>query len=443
MKKAENLSDIVNVFSPKPLKAEDNAFYQKTAVVRSGENYECHSSILTKINQSDGNLHLLLIGHGGCGKSTELRMLAGDLKKNGSPTVIIEALDDLSLNDFTYIDIFMLIVKKLIEYADSNKLAVPGKILEAFEAALSTKTIDKYKQRDASVAAKAEANAASSILANVLGLLINITASLKLGSGIKEELRREIKPMMTEITIAVNALINEINNLTNKNGKNGRVVIIIDGLEKCHYETVKKLFVDDVTAIKSIDTHIVISCPIALYRSPDASILLNCFDLPEEMPMIKTHNSDKDITPYTEGISVIKDLILKRADESLFEDDVLEEIIKMGGGNLRDTFLLLTNSAHIARMNEKVKIDKESSERTFKKYAFDLFIRVRADLYAYIKPIYERSHNPVNSPELTQLLYACVVFEYNGERWVDLHPLIRRYIDNNPEVIGCEKPTPL
>jgi len=432
--KAKALTDIANVFHPKAFTAKQMEFYQPTAAARDGEEFEYHEGLLSYINESINDAHVLIFGHGGCGKSTELRVLAEKLSAQGTPSIIVEALDDLSLHDFTYIDIFVRIIERLTEYAKNNSLELDKRVFSAFQKALSTKTINEYWGNDAR--ASIEAGASVSVtLPFFLQFISKISASLKMGSGIKEELRQEIKPKMADITEAVNAFLDNINSLITEKKGGRKTVIIIDGLEKCRQECVRKLFTDDISSLRALKTHMTIACPISLYRSPDAAILMNNFDKVNLMPMIKTHNPDSDYSPYEKGVNVIRELILKRVDNSLFEEGTLEEIILMGGGNLRDTCRILVNCAHLAHMRKRNTIDKPSVDSTLTKDAADIFLRVENKLFPIIERIYKGDNRLINDGNLGELLYAGAVFEYNGERWIDLHPLIRYHIDKNPKVL--------
>jgi hypothetical protein len=70
-----------------------------------------------------------------------------------------------------------------------------------------------------------------------------------------------------------------------------------------------------------------------------------------------------------------------------------------------------------------------------KRYASDVFFRVENRLYPRVKKIHGGDLRATQDPELSELLYSGAVFEYNGDRWVDLHPLIRKYIDDHPGVL--------
>ena len=426
--KAKTLVEIINLFKPMALTAKDADFYQKTSAVREdGASYEFHDGLYRRIKNSTTHERLLVVGHSGCGKSTELHMLKEKLSENGFSVIYIEMLDNLNLYNFDYIDICMLIVERMSQYAQENNLSVEPNILSAFQSALSTKSIMEYWKTDTEVGAEASL-AVSTPLMPFLKAIAKITSSLKSGSGAKEELRQDIKPQMYDIVAALNAFVKHISEQTNK-----KVVIIVDGLEKCLQERVRNLFVADINAILDIKAHLVMACPIAVYRSADAAMLSSYFTSPVVIPMIKTH--DKDGNPYKAGIEVIRELILKRADSSFFEDEVLDTIISSAGGSLRDTCYLLSNSAFEADMRDKQTIDMPSVELTLRKFTSDVFFRVDSTLFPLVGAIFKGDHVARQDSELSELLYCGAAFEYNGDRWVDLHPLLREYIKNHPEVL--------
>jgi len=434
--KAKSLIDIFNIFEPKALTDEQKEFYQPTAIVRDGENREFHDRLFKRIKMSDNSSRILVIGHGGCGKSTELRMLAGKLSIEGMLPIIIEAREDIDINDFSIIDIFVLIVERLAEYANNENFDVNNMIISACYKALSTKTTTEHWESglefDASINLPA-----------FLQFLLRIHTSLKTGSGSREEYRREVDPKLSEIIRAVNDFIKGLNYqiAEKRNGSDSmirnssNIIIIIDGLEKCRQECVQKLFANNASSLSEINAHMVIACPINVFRSPDGGSLQSYFSSKEVMPMIKTHN-DKDLSPNREGINVIKELIFKRVDASFFEDAALEKIIKKAGGSLRDTCYLLKEGAFEAHLRESEKIDEASVNFVLNKFAAEVFLRVNKKYYQTIKSICNGDHDIRNEEDLAELLYAGAVFEYNGKKWVDLHPLIRDYIADHPRVLN-------
>jgi len=437
MEKAKTLKEVYNIFRPSALTLKEKDFYQKTAKIRNGRSYEMHAYLFNRMDDSDRRVHQLMIGHTGCGKSTELYMLTGKLEDVKTPYIIIDAKVDLDFFTFTYIDIMVKIVEELAKYADKNDIPINVKLLETFQEALNTQTTEQILTAQSSVEIEAEAKAGLSF-SFIAKLASKITASFKTGSGMKETLRLEIKPNMLAITAAVNELLKEIN----KNKPNvNNMVIIIDELEKCSPETVRKLFVNDINAITSINTHLIISCPLNLYRSSDAPIFEPHFSKPDIMPMIKTHEITHDCPqknkPYDEGIAIVEQLVLKRVDASFFEEGVLRYIITKAGGNLRDTSYIIENSAFEAMMNDKHKIDMMSVDMIIRDFASERFLRINLkESKNVLRTLYyHEDHSPRNDKDLTDLLFVGVVFEYNGERWVDLHPIIRDHLTKHEHVL--------
>jgi hypothetical protein len=58
IQKATSLVDIFNVFTPRALTEEDREFYQETAHVRDGANYEFYQSLYKRIESSRSKAHL-------------------------------------------------------------------------------------------------------------------------------------------------------------------------------------------------------------------------------------------------------------------------------------------------------------------------------------------------------------------------------------------------
>jgi len=415
------------------LTGEQAAFYQNTAAVRDGACYEFHEGLYQRICQSTDREHLLVVGHGGCGKSTELMMLKSKLDADEAPVILVEAEDDLDLYNFSYIDLFMLIVERTVRYADDHNFTIDSHIVSAFQRALSTRTTREYWSHDADAGVDTELRAATPSVLSFLKASVKITAALKMASGLNEELRREIQPQISDIIESLNALIDNLQRQTSK-----PIVIIIDGLEKCRFESVRKLFVEDIASLATLDAHLVMACPIAVYRLVDEAVLSSYFFAPRVIPLIKTHNNDRDRSAFEAGVKVIKELILKRVDASFFEKRVLEKIIAKSGGSLRDTCQILSNCAFEAEMRKNETIDMDATDFVLKKYANDVFFRVDSAFYPRVSKIYQGDFEARQDSELTELLYSGAVFEYNGECWIDLHPLVCDYIEDHPKVFDWD-----
>ena len=423
--RAKSLVDVFNLFKPEQFEVftdeQRDAFYQKTAAARRSEHqYEYHDYLYSHIvasNYASSHSRLLVVGHRGCGKSTEILQLMKKLSQDGIPAVRIEATDDFDLYGFSYVDLFIALVEKMVQYAENNGLKVDARIMSAFQEALSTKLTEEFWNAKAEIGVEGKLSV----------LLAKITSSLKMASNIKEGLRYEIGQKIYDIIECLNTMIAHLEKQASHT-----FVFIIDGLEKCRQECVRQLFTEDIAIFSAIKAHLAVVNPIAVYQSKDGKAI-HGFNAPEVMPIIKIHNEDG--SPHNEGINTIRKLILRRADESLFEENVLEEIIAKGGGNLWDTCVFISNSAFEAYMRHRTAVDMDSAKFTLSKYASDIFFRVDAKLFPRVKEIYQGDHTAKQDAELSELLYTGAALMYNGKNWIDLHPLLRDYIASHPEVL--------
>jgi len=434
LKKAENLTDFYNVFQMGALTEDSFDFYQPTALARTGKRYEFHMDLYNRIINASDSVRLLVVGHGGCGKSTEFNKLAEVLHKENYAAIVVNATLDLDRNSFSYVDVIVLIVRNLMQLAEDENVSLSTGLCAAFESALSTEILSKTTEGTAEteVTGKAEAGIG---LRGILKLAAALSSSLKMSAGTKTEIRREIAPRVSDIIEATNALLREIHKkLCAKNSSNcQKLIVIIDGLEKCSLELVKNMFLDGSPALTMLELDLIMSCPIGFYRSVDFPRVSSYFPNFLTMPMIKIHQpverAGENPEEFEAGIETLMQLVLKRADARFFEEGVLKEIILKTGGSLRDLSRALSNIALNAKMEGRETLSLELAREFFQSEGADAFIRIERKDYDCLKKIYTRSYEPRSDEEYANLLYGSAVFEYNGKRWCDLNPVVRDYID--------------
>ena len=123
MKRANRISEIINAFSPEPLKVDQMAeFYcDDTMEYRMSDKYSSPIEDIFEICQEE-NSHsaFLLLGHKGCGKSTELNRLSNDLHVKGYQVKTIVCSMDLDMFNIVYSDLFILMGEALLEIAEES-----------------------------------------------------------------------------------------------------------------------------------------------------------------------------------------------------------------------------------------------------------------------------------------------------------------------------------
>ena len=144
------------------------------------------------------------------------------------------------------------------------------------------------------------------------------------------------------------------------------------------------------------------------------------------LQMIKIATREKK--PFKEGIAVIREIVEKRANLELFEENTLEKMIQYTGGSLRDLFYAINASAKRAERRESKTISMEDMERALEELKTSLTRRIEKKDYEFLLNIYKENKEMIENKEmLLKMLQASVVLEYNGKRWHNLHPLVAKF----------------
>ena len=100
MKYADRISEMINAFSPEPLKAEQmEQFYcSDTMEYRMSDKYSSPiEDIFDACQEPGGHNAFLLLGHRGCGKSTELNRMSAEFAGKGYQVRTITCSMDLHI----------------------------------------------------------------------------------------------------------------------------------------------------------------------------------------------------------------------------------------------------------------------------------------------------------------------------------------------------------
>ncbi|MBD5486091.1 MAG: hypothetical protein HDR18_11350 [Lachnospiraceae bacterium] len=146
--------------------------------------------------------------------------------------------------------------------------------------------------------------------------------------------------------------------------------------------------------------------------------------------MIKLKNwvTDHYEPEYEEGMKTMYQIVNKRADLSLFDEGVLDLLIKQTGGYIRDLFRCIGKAAIRARVRKAAIISIEDAEFALNSLESEMNASYSSDLIPAMEEIY-KGHKYVNSSEaITKLMQVGAVLEYNGTRWCDLHPLVEKWL---------------
>ena len=424
MKYANQISEIINAFSPDPLKIDqmDRFYCSDTMEYRMSDKYNSPMEDIFDICQEDRvNNAFLLLGHKGCGKSTELNRLSAKFHENGYMVKTIVCSLDLDLVNIVYSDIFILMGEALLKIAEECGCKISKDILSDIMNFWDegTKIITSQELETASLETGISVETPG-ILTNILNVFAKIKADLKYNEETRLEYRKKISVRSSEWVKLLSNVSDEIKRETG--GK--APIIIFEDLDKLNSDAAWRVFYNYTAILSSMPFPVIYTFPIGLSYDTKFSAMYD-FEI-KTLPMIKIETIGGE--PFDNGINVIKEIVEKRSRLSLFEEDVLKQLILYTGGSLRDLFHAINTSAKRAERRKSATISMEDAERALEELKTSLTRRIENKDYNFLLNIHKGNKEMIEDKEmLLKMLQASVVLEYNGKRWHNVHPLIVKF----------------
>ncbi|GHT00545.1 hypothetical protein FACS1894139_17820 [Planctomycetales bacterium] len=427
MKKAEHLNEIVQVFGPEPLSKKNDEeddleqFFCETMSVRTGDVYDSPlDDIFADCCRPSGNNAHLLLGHKGCGKSTELNYLQQRFEKAGHQVAMISCINDADIFNIAYWDLLILIAEKLCYLADKKECALDKDLLK--NIANYWKDIERIEEKSTDAQVEGTAQAGGGFNFFGLGFLTRIKGDIKYGSSRRTEIREHVKKRPAELI----GYIREIADTLTKKSDGKQPIIIVEELDKIEPEVANKLFFN--TPLSQLPFPTIFTFPISLFYAPMFAGLEGFFSV-KVLPMIKIKTLAGE--PFAEGVKIIEEIIKKRADVNLFTPDALTLLIEKTGGCLRDLFSMIINAARRAEKRRAEKVEAEDVERVLIELKSRLSRRIEVKHYEFLATIHQSAKKRTEIADhemLLEMLQGMIVLEYNGKRWHDVHPLILDFL---------------
>ena len=429
IKKAETLEDMLNAFSPEPLREDElGDFYTDTIATRTGHPTSSPVRKLFKAcTQPGGATAHLFLGHMGCGKSTELRKLKQQFEAAGHSVCMIDTSIHTDPFQTDCWSLMMLITEGLCDIARQREIKIPDAALAIIEDIL-IRDIEVVEVSSSSAALKAEAGAEAktpSILNNILNLFVTLKGDWK----VSEDKRTVVKERMKKKAAEWLRLTNEFFMHIIEQCEGKQPIIIFDGLDRIPQP--EKIFsILNFTPLAEMPFPVIYTFPISQCYAPEFATL--AMYTTHRLPMIKVKNLDK--TDNIEGIEAIEKIVESRARLTLFDTGVLRLLIQKTGGSLRHLFRCINDAAQRAEWRELSKIETEDAALSLAELRMDLTYLISGSDYAHLRTICEGETSKLGIDNLSFLLkmtQASAVLEYaNGERWHNVHPLVVDFLEN-------------
>jgi hypothetical protein len=439
-RRAYELSQIQDAFSPSPLTTKDELeeFYLKTAFARTGDEYSdfVRNISLQLENCREVHQHKLFIGHPGCGKTTELYQLQQVAREAGFVVGFGRCDLDLDSADIEYTDVLFLILDLLVHIADDNDFELDAGLIQSIHDYWETDIeISKNSMQEEEL--KATGRFTGKVgLTGILEIFAQVKGVIKNSSDSRRTMRKHIEPKSSELIDSIQKVIDKISQEAKKYEKKQIPLIILDGLDKIPLDQARKIFRENGSRFSTLNVHLIVTFPIALTYTPEFSDILTWFPDSDKLPMIKLRKWDTDtyVEGYHDGMDTMIQIVKKRADLSLFDENVLEYLITYTGGYIRDLFRCISRAALRAQIRGSASVSMKDAGTALDNLESDINGRYADSMISVMKRIYNGEKYVSSSNDMTQLLQVGAVLEYNGERWCDLHPLVEKWLKDHNKI---------
>jgi hypothetical protein len=402
---------------------EDRQYYIDFSRVRSGNLIR---ELKRTITLAEDPTCQLFTGHIGCGKSTELLRLKAELEEQGFHVVYFASSEDLDMGDIDITDILFLIARKITESLTGFGIMVkPGYFGKLFGE------IKDFLSSEIDLTAGAEFS---------LGLA-KITAKTKESPNVRRLLRDRLESRTDSIIGSINEeVLKPVIEKLKAAGKAG-LVVIVDNLDRIHdtQKTPKRtqpeyIFFDRGDQLKQLKCHTVYTIPLTLMFSNDANMLTSRFGVrPRVLSMVPVRKRDR--TPYEEGISLLKQMIMARAFPNLSPEDrltrveevfetagMLDRLCWISGGHVRNLLGFLFSCFQ----KEDPPFPQDILDEVIQEFKDDLIKKITPDEWNLLARVV-REQSVAGENEHNALLRSMFVFEYQDKKegvWFGLNPLL-------------------
>jgi hypothetical protein len=363
--------------------------------------------------------HVLFFGHPGAGKTTELKYYCATLQKTGwFLPVEVDVAIELDRHNLQFSDLLMAMAHKLLEALTAEGIRLPSGAI----AGLENWFAEQVRTRSEVSEFSAELNAGGTMTIGI-PLLTNIFAkfssAFKANATYKDELRRIIRNTFAQFSEAFNHVIRSAETALSetRNRDPARVFFFIDGTDRLGADDRRSLFVDNAELLLAVNTLAVYTAPIGLKYEGG---LTGRLDADPVLPMIKLQ--DGQGTRCEAGWLTMRDILLRRADQSLFEsEDEITRLIEASGGHPRELLRLLQLCCEFAAD----RIDAGTVVKAVAQLASEYRRQLEPEDYTLLASIDRDPLDTGNDTRVQRLLYCLALLEYNDGGWRRSHPVIR------------------
>lgn len=417
MPKAQSLSEAIAVFDPRAALAGESLreFY----VARPGSPLAQMEQLLLSLRRSGQTVKLLLSGHRGSGKTTELNRLAEQLQSAYGNRYEVIAVDVSRLiATLTYHDVVLGMALAVFKRATSLEIITQSPVA-AVQGLLDNlgKFIQERLYGPALV--KLPQVQPTEVTAKLTAGIAELEARYSLSATSRANLQKYVDENLNELLTQVDevALL-----LT---GQTKRVPLLtVEGTDKPDLARSREIFCDHQYALTALrNVAVIYTFPIELVYSETYNQIKDGFGERFSLPNLKRTN--RDGSPNREGRAGLEQIVTNRLTPACIDPTALAMLVDASGGATRFLIRMVRNAATRALARGAERIQPKDAQGAIGEERGDFIRMLRSEHYPVL---WERFRDKTLSadPMHQELLQMSALLEYSngGDRWCDVHPIL-------------------
>lgn len=408
MRAAKTLEDALNTLDTDALGGEDlGAFYVKRPRLKTAQ-------LVNELKQTKTHRKFLFIGHRGGGKSTELTHVAGELCGQFN-VVTVPVYSVFQSGELTHEELVFAIYSRLATEAVNQRWMEAGLLPKVREAFLdeAREKVSRWLFGPGASGGTSE----SSLTAKIEWWGVELEQKIAFDGDI----RAKLKGKAGEFLKLIDRFLAEIQEATSR-----PVLLIVEDLDKFDLKATEALFFDHAQTLLRPQASIIYTFPISMRFSDRFSNIGQQFTA-YFLPNIATRHRNGD--PDIEGMDLLREIIVRRAEASLLDPGVLDYLVERGGV-VRELIKLARNAVNNA--------STLSASRVTMEHAVDAFADAMRTRQSILRPgdyplLEQYDGKPVaNTPDIQRLLFNGSLLEYQNTTgdWCAPSPDARALLDS-------------
>jgi len=353
-------------------------------------------------------------GHRGCGKSTELLHLMSNpaIQKKYWP-INFSIREEADIIDLDFRDVLLAVGGRMFRDYRKRGGQLPEQLLKELNSWRGK--VEEEVRTISGRPLEFEFGAA------IDAFFANAGLKMKLEPTTRAELRQVFERDITGLIAVINNIAAAIYS------KEKRIpLILIDDLDKPNLEEARAIFHDRREIMMQPSCAIVYTVSSALFYSKDFDAIR---DQAYFLPNIMLHPPQKPDERDQEGYDTLRSFAHLRMDANLIAPLALEDAITYSGGVFREMARIMRTAIGRARRRKADKVESSDVEAATTEIRNEYRRILDKDDLEILRTVNENNRLEYND-RLRPLLQLLALLEYrNGENWCDVHPVLRKVLN--------------